>query len=55
MLDLRRRNLFTFVVGAKVALPRIAWPQSGSKIPGVGYLWHAGTAKEEHPYQECPL
>ena len=55
MLELRRRNLFTFVVGAMVALPRIAWPQSGSKIPGVGYLWHAGTAKEEHPYQECPL
>src|SRR5262249_39436001 len=25
------------------------------KIPHVGYLWHAGSAKEEHPYFEALL
>ena len=55
MLDVRRRDVFSFMGGAMVALPRIAWPQSGSKIPRVGYLWHAGTAKEEHPYFEALL
>jgi hypothetical protein len=24
--------------------------QQGRKIPTVGYLWHAGSAKEEDPY-----
>jgi putative ABC transport system substrate-binding protein len=55
MLDVRRRDVFSFMGGALVALPRIAQAQPGGKIPRVGYLWHAGSAKEEHPYFEALL
>ena len=55
MLDVRRRDVFIFVGGALVALSRIAEAQPGGKIPRVGYLWHAGSAKEEHPYFEALL
>jgi putative tryptophan/tyrosine transport system substrate-binding protein len=56
MLDVRRRDVFAFIGGALVALPGVAWAQrTGGKIPLVGYLWHAGDAKEEHPYFEALL
>ena len=55
MLDVRRRDVFSFI-GALVVLPRIARAQQPTgKIPRVGYLWHAGSAKEEHPYFEALL
>jgi ABC-type uncharacterized transport system substrate-binding protein len=52
MFDLRRRDVLSFMGGAMLALPRIALAQPGGRIPRVGYLWHAGNAKEEHPYFE---
>jgi len=56
MLDVRRRDVFAFIGGALVALPGVARAQqTGGKIPLVGYLWHAGDAKEEHPYFEALL
>ena len=36
-------------------LTHVAWAQPGGKVPRVGYLWHAGNAKEEHPYFEALL
>jgi putative tryptophan/tyrosine transport system substrate-binding protein len=55
MFDLRRRDVLSFMGGAMLALPRIALAQPGGRIPRVGYLWHAGNAKEEHPYFEALL
>src|SRR5262245_60397347 len=56
MLGVRRRNVFSLIGGALVALPRVTRAQQLSgKIPRVGYLWHAGDAKEEHPYFEALL
>jgi putative tryptophan/tyrosine transport system substrate-binding protein len=56
MLDVRRRDVFAFIGGALVALPGVAQAQQpGGKIPLVGYLWHAGDAKEKHPYFEALL
>jgi putative tryptophan/tyrosine transport system substrate-binding protein len=56
MLDVRRRDVLAFIGGALVALPGVARAQQrGGKIPLVGYLWHAGDAKEEHPYFEALL
>jgi putative tryptophan/tyrosine transport system substrate-binding protein len=56
MLDVGRRDVFAFIGGALVALPGVARAQqTGGKIPLVGYLWHAGDAKEEHPYFEALL
>ena len=50
MLNLRRRDIFSFVAGALLA-PRFALAQEpGGKIPRVGYLWHAGKPEEEQPY-----
>src|SRR5262249_42165598 len=51
MSDLRRRDVLSAMGGAMLALPRIARAQP--RIPRVGYLWHAGNAKEEHPYFEA--
>jgi putative tryptophan/tyrosine transport system substrate-binding protein len=54
MLGVRRRDVFALISGALVALPSVARAQQpGGKIPLVGYLWHAGDAKEEHPYFEA--
>src|SRR5215470_1123203 len=53
MFDMRRRDVLSFMGGAMVALPRMARAQPGGRIPRVGYLWHAGSAKEEHPYFEA--
>jgi putative tryptophan/tyrosine transport system substrate-binding protein len=53
--QLNRREFITFLGVALIALPRIGRAQPVSKIPRVGYLWHAGNAKEEHPYFEALL
>ena len=47
---MRRRDFFSFMGGAIVAMPGIARAQPSSKIPRVGYLWHAGSPQEEVPY-----
>ncbi len=52
---MRRRDFFSFIGGAMVAMPGIARAQPGGKIPSVGYLWHASSAKEETPYFEALL
>jgi putative ABC transport system substrate-binding protein len=48
-----RRREFVFLSGATVALSGIARAQPAGKVPIVGYLWHAASAKEEHPYFEA--
>jgi putative ABC transport system substrate-binding protein len=53
---MRRRDLITLLGGAATApilKPLAAYPQSGRKIPLVGYLWHAGSAEQEQPYYEA--
>ena len=48
---MRRRDFIWLVGGAIVALPSAARSQQrASKVPRVGYLWHAGSAQEEGPY-----
>jgi putative ABC transport system substrate-binding protein len=47
---MRRRDFFSFMGGVMVAMPGIARAEPSGKIPRVGYLWHAGSAKEEAPY-----
>jgi putative tryptophan/tyrosine transport system substrate-binding protein len=50
---MRRREFITLFGGAvSVPLfkPVTACSQPARKIPVVGYLWHAGNAKEEQPY-----
>jgi putative tryptophan/tyrosine transport system substrate-binding protein len=56
MLDVRRRDVLSLIGGALVASPGMARAQQpGGRIPRVGYLWHAGNEKEEHPYFEALL
>ena len=43
----------TFIASSILLAASIARPQPIGKIPVVGYLWHAGNAKEEHPYFEA--
>ncbi len=52
---MRRRDFFSFIGGAMLAVPGVARAQPAGKIPTVGYLWHAGNAKEETPYFEALL
>src|SRR5215813_1014101 len=49
---MRRRDFLKTVAGS-VAWPLAARAQQSGKVPKVGYLWHAGSAKEEHPYYEA--
>jgi putative ABC transport system substrate-binding protein len=51
MRDLSRRGVIGLAGGGLVALPgMVRAQQPGGRIPRVGYLWHAGNEKEEHPY-----
>ena len=52
---MRRREFIAMLGGALVELPGVVRAQTSGKIPRVGYLWHAGSAKEEHPYFEALL
>jgi len=55
VLDIRRREFIAMLGGALVELPGVVRAQPSGRIPRVGYLWHAGSAKEEHPYFEALL
>src|SRR4051812_11189907 len=48
-----KRREFISLMSIALAVPTVARAQSGKKIPTVGYLWHAGNAKEETPYFEA--
>jgi len=52
---MRRREFIAMLGGALVELAGVVRAQPSGKIPRVGYLWHAGSAKEEHPYFEALL
>src|SRR5437667_12893788 len=47
---MKRRAFITHIGGAIAAAASIARAQQVGRIPRVGYLWHAGSAREEHPY-----
>lgn len=45
------RRQFLALAGALATWPRLAQAQQwATKIPKIGYLWHAGSAEEEGPY-----
>jgi len=52
---MRRREFISLVGGALVAAPAVVHAQAAKRIPTIGYLWHAGSAKEESPYYEALL
>jgi len=43
----------TFLASSILLAASSARAQPVRKIPAIGYLWHAGNAKEEHPYFEA--
>jgi putative ABC transport system substrate-binding protein len=47
---MKRRAFITRIGGAMAAAATIARAQPARRIPRVAYLWHAGSAQEEHPY-----
>lgn len=48
-----RRRDFIAGVGGAAAWPVTSLAQHSARIPTVGYLWHAGSPKEESPYFEA--
>lgn len=50
---MRRRDFISLIGAATVAAPAIVRAQVVRKMPTVGYLWHAGSPKEETPYYEA--
>src|SRR6516164_1227352 len=52
---MKRREFVYLLGGALVARPDIVRSQPAKKIPTIGHLWHAGSAKEETPYYEALL
>jgi len=51
---MRRREFISIVGGALAAAPAVH-AQAAKRIPTIGHLWHAGSAKEESPYYEALL
>ena len=47
---MKRREFVTLLANAMAAIPALARAQQAGKVPTVGHLWHAGSAKEEEPY-----
>jgi putative tryptophan/tyrosine transport system substrate-binding protein len=47
---MRRRDFIGLFGSAVLLLQPSARAQQARKMPKVGYLWHAGSAKEEDPY-----
>ncbi|HMF25771.1 MAG TPA: ABC transporter substrate-binding protein [Pseudolabrys sp.] len=47
---MRRREFIVSLAASAAAWPLVARAQQVQKIPKVGYLWHAASAKEENPY-----
>jgi putative ABC transport system substrate-binding protein len=52
---MRRREFISIVGGALAAAPAVVHAQAAKRIPTIGHLWHAGSAKEESPYYEALL
>ena len=52
---MRRRDFLTAFGGAIASWPSSGIAQPSSKIPRVGYLWHAANAEEEGPYYQALL
>jgi len=52
---MRRREFISIVGSALAAAPAVVHAQAAKRIPTIGHLWHAGSAKEESPYYEALL